>query len=336
MRSQKENMDPQEAVDEYIESRRHESAASTLQNYSYRLARFTEFCARAEIEELSELNGRVIEKYKQDRVERGGVNSVTLEQQLRTFRHFIKWCESNEFVEEGLAGKMMIPGTTPVERVRNDAIGGDRAREIVEHMRKFEYATRRHIVFELLWETGMRTGALRSLDVRDWRANEGYLELHHRPKTDTPLKLKERGERNITVSDDELIQAINDWIHQKRPDVKDSFGRKPLLPTREGRVSKNTVRHDVYTVVQPCRYRGKCPHDEEISECKFRKHAKRSKCPSSIYPHAIRSGAVSEHLNQDVPKEIVAERANMSQETLDRHYDERTREEKRKRREEYL
>jgi hypothetical protein len=55
-----------------------------------------------------------------------------------------------------------------------------------------------------------------------------------------------------------------------------------------------------------------------------------------MYPHAIRSGSVTAHLNRDVPKEIVSERANMSEKTLEQHYDERTKSEKRKRREKYL
>lgn len=321
------------ATEEYIEAQKHNSAESTVQNYTYRLKQFLEFCERAGLEETEELDGRKIEKYKRDRVERDDVNPVTLQQQMRTFRHFIKWCEANELVDDGLADRMIIPGTTPEQRVRNDALDTERAENIIEYLVKFEWATKPHLVFHILWETGMRLGCLRALDVDDWCPGEpGYLVARHRPRTGTPLKLKEEGERHITVTDERLADALDDYIAQRRPDVTDDYGREPLLATEYGRPSKGTLRETIYKVVQPCRYSGECPHGEEIEVCSMRKHGQRSKCPSSVYPHAIRSGAITEHLNQDVPKEIVSERTNVSQRVLDRHYDERSEEEKRERR----
>ena len=344
-------MEPKIAVEEYIESRKYEGAAkSTLNNYSYRLKRFTEFCALEDLDGMEMVSGRTVEMFKKYRVEEGDVNSVTLEQQLRTLHHFLNWCEANELVDDGLADRMLIPNATPEQRVRHNALAAERAEEILEHLQKFEYASRRHIIFHILWHTGMRTGGLRALDVDDFEkvveelpANADadqrvsyVLKLRHRPESDTPLKLKQDGERNITVADDNLAESIEDWIENKRPDVEDGYGREPLIATKAGRAAHNTIRTDVYTVVQPCRYTNGCPHNRELNDCENRKHGKRAGCPSSIYPHAIRSGAITEHLNKDVPKEIVSERANVSQEILDEHYDERTLEEKRERRLKYL
>jgi len=337
-------MNPKEAIEEYIEVRKYENPAkSTINNYSYRLSRFVEFCERAGIEDMEFVTGRTVEKFKKDRVERDDVNPVTLEQQLRTLHHFLEWCEANEFIEDGVADRMMIPGATPEEQVRHDAIDADRAREIVDYLQKFEYASRQHIVFHLLWHTGMRIGAVRAIDVDDFNRVENpdgtvshNLTLRHRPASETPLKLDGGGERNVTIADETLVEALGDWIEHNRPGVEDDYGREPLIATHEGRASKGTIRHDIYTVVQPCRYRKECPHGKEISDCEWRHHGKRSKCPSSTYPHAIRSGAVTEHLNEDIPKEIVSGRANMSVEILEKHYDERTQEERRKRREDYL
>lgn len=334
-------MHPKEALEEYIESKKYSSEAeATIQNYSYRLKRFVEFCERAGIEEISDVTGRTAEKFRQARLKNPDVNPYTAEQQMRTFRQFLRWCESNGFVEAGTAEKVIIPNSDAPDRVRNEAISAERANEIVDWLNKYEYATRKHIVFHTLWETSMRIGSLRALDVYDFRDREEegspVLGVRHRPEAGTPLKQKEEGQRNITVTDDRLVEAIHDWVEKRHPKVEDEHGRMPLIGTSHGRAHLNTIRSDIYRVVQPCRYRGSCPHNKIISECEYRENDSLSGCPSSIYPHAIRSGAITAHLNEDIPKEIVSERANTSEGVLEQHYDERTLEEKRKRRERYL
>jgi site-specific recombinase XerD len=329
-------MEPRKAVENYTETQKHSKAKSTVSNYEYRLERFLEFAEKYEIEEMEQVTGRVVEQYKKDRIDSGEVNPVTLEQQLRTFRQFLRWCESNELVEHGVAEHMLIPGTQKEERVRHNAMNPDRAEEILKHQERFNYASRQHVVFYLLWNTGMRGGSLRALDVDDWHSEKEFLSVRHRPETDTPLKLKEGGERNITITDEELRDVLDDWIEHNRPPVKSAGGREPLIATSNGRAAKGTIRSDVYRVVQPCRYSNECPHGREINDCEARKHDHMFECPSSIYPHAIRSGAITEHLNDDVPKEIVSERTNVSKDILDEHYDERSLEERRERRKKYL
>jgi site-specific recombinase XerD len=333
-------MHPKEAVNEYIEQKKYGSASSTITNYRYRLKRFLEYCAEASITKISDVTPRVCEQYKQSRLKNPEVNAVTLEQQMRTFRQFIEWCESNEFVKDGTTDKILIPQIEDRDQeVRHEALDADRADQIIEWLMKHRYATRQHIAFHTLWHTSVRLGSLRALDLQDFtRVADGgaVLEFRHRPETETPLKLKSGGERDITITDDRLSEAIEDYIQYERPPVEDSHGREPLIATTQGRPALGTLRSDVYTVVQPCRYTGECPHGEEIGGCEMRTYGKRASCPSSVYPHALRSGSVTDHLNRDVPKEIVSERANMSEATLDQHYDERTKDEKRRRREKYL
>lgn len=52
--------------------------------------------------------------------------------------------------------------------------------------------------------------------------------------------------------------------------------------------------------------------------------------------HPIRRSAITHHLSEDVPKEIVSERMSVSTDVLDLHYDAHTKEEKRQNRERYL
>ena len=64
------------------------------------------------------------------------------------------------------------------------------AKQLLEYLRQFEFATRTHALIEVLWHTGIRIGAAYSLDVEDYDREEQYLQLHHRPETGTQLKNK--------------------------------------------------------------------------------------------------------------------------------------------------
>jgi hypothetical protein len=61
-----------------------------------------------------------------------------------------------------------------------------------------------------------------------------------------------------------------------------------------------------------------------------------SLCPSSVSPHAIRRGAITHHLNSDVPETAVGDRANVSQGVLEKHYDQRSKRDKMEQRREHL
>jgi integrase len=143
------------------------------------------------------------------------------------------------------------------------------AEAVLGYMQKFEYSSRNHVLLELLWHTAVRTGSLRALDVEDNYPEEQYLEVLHRPDTETPLKNKSNGERLIALSD-HLCSVLDDWISTKRKDVTDEYGRSPLLS-------------------KPCIYGDGCPHDRDLDECEARRSAHKHDCPSSRSPHAIRA-----------------------------------------------
>ena len=261
---------------------------------------------------------------------------MTLENHLRTFRVFVWWCESNEAVEPGVAEKIIIPKVSASEKVRDELVTYEEAEAIIDYLNRFEYGSRNHIIFHLLWHTGMRRGTLHALDVDDWHPSEGFLAVRHRPESDTPLKLKEEGERNITVADDRLATALNDYIEHNRYDVTDDHGREPLLTSSGDRLHGSSIQYAIYKVTRPCYYTGKCPHDREIEDCEATTSEGYPKCPSSVSPHPVRRGAITAHLNRNIPKEIASGRMSVSVDTLEEHYDARSMEEKRRNRERHL
>lgn len=182
----------------------------------------------------------------------------------------------------------------------------------------------------------MRRGALYGLDVDDWYSSDGFLSVRHRPETGTPLKLQDDGERNITVTDDRLAQGLDDYIAHNRQSVTDDCGRHPLLTSSEGRRSANSIQHLVYRVSRPCYYGHECPHGRDPDDCEATSSDAYSKCPSSLSPHPIRRSSITHHLDRDVPKEIASERMSVSVDTLEEHYDARTKEQKRMNRRDFL
>ena len=331
-----EPLHPQEAVEQYLASREHDASQSTIQNHRYRLKQFLDWADEQEFENMNEMTGRKAEQFKSWRIATCDINSVTLENHLRTFRVFVRWCESVEAVEEGTANKILVPRVSQGEKVREEFVDQEAAEEIIDYLARFEWASLSHIIFHTLWHTGMRRGALHSLDVSDWNSSDGYLTLRHRPETDTPLKLKEDGERNVTVADDRLAQALDDYLARNRHDVTEEHRREPLLTSRQGRLQKSTIQRHVYKTTRPCIYTGECPHDRDPDVCEATESSKYTKCPSSLSPHPVRRGAITAHLNGNVPKEIASERMSVSVDTLEEHYDARSNEEKRLNRKGYL
>jgi site-specific recombinase XerD len=329
-------MEPEEAVEQYLASRKHDTTQSTQQNHRYRLTRFLEWCEEVGFEDMNDLTGRKAEQYKNYRITEGGINQMTLQNQLRTFRMFVRWCEANEAVEPDVSEKILIPTVSKSEQARDEHVDTETAEEIIEYLSRFEWASLTHIVFHTLWHTGARRGALRALDVSDWHSEERYLAVRHRPESDTPLKLKEEGERNVTITNDLLTEALDDYIQHNRHEVEDDYGRDPLLTTTHGRPTVGSIQRRVYKVTRPCFYAGECPHNRDIDDCEGTEYDGYSKCPSSLSPHPVRRGAITEHLNENVPKEVASERMSVSVDVLDQHYDARSKEEKRQNREQFL
>jgi hypothetical protein len=145
----------------------------------------------------------------------------------------------------------------------------------------------------------------------------------HRPETDTPLKNKQRGERVIALTE-QTVEVLESYIQYSRLPMTDDHGREPLFTTKNGRVAKSTLRTWIYAAQLPCFHSNDCPHGENIVECDYNGDRQGHQCPSTARPHSIRRGGVTKFLTDGIPETAVGDRADMSKDVLDEHYDARS------------
>lgn len=329
-----EPIEPRTAVQMYLDERRQEVADATLQAHDYRLRQFVAWCEDQSIDNLNEISGRELHRFRIKRRDEDGLATATMKGQLATLRAFLRFCATIEAVDPKLDEKIILPTTTE-EDARNEMLPVDRAREILSHLEQYEYGTLKHALMEVLWHTGIRAGASRGLDIDDYSPDDRHLVLAHTPAEDTPLKNGTQGERLVAVSE-RVSSTLDDWIEVHHPKTTDKFGRTPLFATNHGRISRNHVRSLIYQVTRPCSYTGDCPHDRDLNECPGLDNSRPYNCPSSLSPHPIRRGAITYHLQQDTPEQVVSDRMDVSSDILDRHYDQRSLQEKMRQRRRYL
>ncbi len=327
-----EPITPQEAVDLYVSHRELEVSKKTLQNHKYRLNAFVEWCHEAGVDNLNDLSGRDIHRYRVWRQQ--DVNIVTLRGQLATLRVFLEFCASIDAVEPGMRERVKIPDVDRGDEARDIMLEPERAQKLLSYLERYNRASRQHVIIAVLWHTGIRLGSLRAIDLDDYEPDGQCIWLRHRPESDTPLKNQKPAERAMAL-DDYYCDIVDEYIRFHRHDVVDDHGREPLVTSDNGRLSGGQIRSEVYRLTQPCIY-ADCPHDRDPNECEARFYGHYSQCPSSISPHAIRRGSVTHQLREDVPEKIVSGRYDVSSDILDRHYDRRTDREKMEQRRDFI
>jgi integrase len=330
-----EPIDSQTALELYLADKSNDLAAASLRAHKYRLGHFVRWCNEQNLTNLNDLTGRRLHEYRLWRRNEGDLSKVSEKTQMDTLRVFVRWLESMDGVETDLSEKVLSPTITPKENARDVMLDADRAEDVLTHLEKYEYATLQHVSTALMWHTMMRVGAVHALDLSDYNPSDQYIEVNHRPDTGTAIKNKEDGERLVALSK-RICELLNDWIDDRRPDTVDDYERKPLLTTSQGRAHKTTLRDYVYRYTRPCVYGEICPHDRDPAECVATERDHASKCPSSVSPHAIRRGSITNSLNEDMPEKVVSDRANVSQAVIDQHYDRRTEREKMEQRRKFI
>lgn len=323
--SELEPLTPSKALKLYLRDRESELSKQTHRTHRGRIQFFIDWCESDGIQNLNELTGRDLRRYKIHRS--ADVETVTVKSYMDTLRVFLRFCSDIDAVDSELPDKVQSPSLERNEGAKTAHIDSERAKEILQHLRKYQYASVKHVVFEILWHTSIRRGALLSIDLRDWYPDERYFEINHRPEKGTPLKNGESGERPVSVND-AVATVIQDWIRENRHDVVDEYGRKPLITSKYGRIHGQTVQKYVYMVTRPCYY-SDCPHDRIPDDCEATENADAShKCPSSHPPHNIRRSSITHFLREGASKDHVSDRSDVSGEVLEEHYNQMTEQEK--------
>lgn len=330
-----EPLAPRQAKEMYQQERTGEVSERTLQAHHYRLKHFIRWCEQEGIDNMNDVTGRKLHEYRLWRKDDGDLSAVSLRTQLETLRVFIKFCETIDAVPQDLHDKILLPTLSNGDEQRDEILRTEQAEDVIEYLRRFEYASRTHVVLELLWHTGMRLGSLRSIDLKDIDREEQRLRVRHRPGTETSLKNGSEGERMIALRGD-VCEMLDDWIDHQRPAQEGEQGRAPLLTTSQGRIAGTTIRETVYKATRPCYYGDGCPHNRDPDKCEGTEYGYHSRCPSSVSPHSVRRGSITHHLTKDVPEKVVSDRMNVGQDVLDKHYDKRSEEVKVEQRREYL
>ena len=100
-------LDPAIAKQMYLNERRYEVADATLQSHGYRLERFVEWCEQSDIDNLNELFGRDIHRFRVKRRNEDELATATMKGQLATLRMFLHFCASIDAVRSGLDEKII-------------------------------------------------------------------------------------------------------------------------------------------------------------------------------------------------------------------------------------
>ncbi|WP_049987979.1 site-specific integrase [Halobellus rufus] len=329
---------PSVAKDIYLQQRWDDLSDATRQTHGYRIQAFVDWLDEQGITSMAEVDGLTIHNYRVDRRENDDLKKVSLQGQISTIRQFLRVLASVEAADAEVAEKILLPTVRKGEDVNEELLETARARTLLEYLDRYQYASREHVELLLMWRLSARRGGIRALDLRDFDDDDEtpVLKFRHRPESDTPLKNGKWSERDCLVKSEKLAQVLRDYIDGPRRRTFDDYDRAPLLTTQYGRVALGTIKQDMYRITRPCKYGVECPHDHDPEECDAARHDGASTCPSSRSPHKIRTGSLTAHLDAGTPKAVLSDRADATEDTLDRHYDQASKREQMLRRKDFI
>lgn len=322
---------------DFLQYKKQTQKESTARAYKFPTKDFIQYCEKGGVSVTGDISRRNITKWIDQR--RQEVKPVTVHNNAKHVRVFLKWMARREYVGWDLHEKMEIPNVPEDEDVNQQVLREGHAETVLEYLDTYHYASTYHALFYTLWHTGCRISGAIALDLNDLEVNahdDNILKFRNRNAEGTPLKNKNKGERDVTISDG-LANVLSDYINSPREPCEDEYGRKPLFTVPSGRLYRQRAYKNIVAFTRPCVCGEKCPLNREIESCEAAQDKEQApSCPESVSLHPVRKGAITHHINEGWPKEALSERVDVSVEVLEKHYDFRTNERKRQNRREFL
>jgi site-specific recombinase XerD len=330
---------PDAALEYYLDARRYDLRETTLRSHGSRLRSFIDWLKDNGVDNMNEVDLRTVHEYRvykrEDNGENDPCNSVTMQGQVSTIRRFLDHLVDIDAVHESVPDRIRLPKVDGDES-SDTKLDSGRASAILDFLRSYRYASPQHVTLLLMWRTSARRGGVRALDLEDFHTDDNALAFRHRPETGTPLKNGSNGERDVYLTD-RAATVIMDYIESpNRHNVIDEHDRQPLITTEYGRPSLTTYQNWIYKITRPCVIGEPCPHDKDTDTCEFLSHNRASGCPSSVSPHAVRTGSITALRDAGTPRQVVSDRGDVSEKVLEKHYDKASKRQKMRRRREHL
>lgn len=198
---------PRKARKDFLKSKRQSIKESAARSYKYPTRHFVEYLEENGIEAMSDVDGYLLEQWKFDRAE-DNIADITLQDSVKKVRVFIDWCGSMEIVDESLYEKIQVPDVSEEETVSADILPKERADKILQHLERYQYASRTHALFTFLWHTGCRISGAIAVDVGDYKPASNHVKFRNRPEQGTPLKNDHKSERNVNLSSEVIDRVV--------------------------------------------------------------------------------------------------------------------------------
>jgi len=313
-------------------SRRQDRSPATRAQYKRTIPRFIDFATDHEVTTPEGISPDLLDQYI-DALQATHDSDATILTHTKNVRGWLRWLNNRSHCPERVY-RILDKDELGVEpSARDEVLPTKVANTILQRLRQQRRGSLKHAVLELLWNAALRIGGLHSLDLQDFDPENNELRVRHRPEQGTRLKNGSQnhgrgggdGERNILL-DDAATQALVLYTQYERQEVTDTHGRDPLFTTSQGRASQSTLRRTVYEATS-CRWH---PPNSDAPDCDGDCDPDAAVCPYSYYPHAIRRGAIVHHLSGGLRTDLASQRFDVSIQTLEKHYDPRS---KRRRRE---
>lgn len=329
----------QKARRDFLQYKQQTQKESTARAYKYPTKDFIQYCEKVGVSITGNVSKRNITKWIDQR--RNEVKPITVHNNAKHVRVFLKWMAQRELVEWDLHEKMEIPSVPEDQDVNQQVLREGHAESVLDYLDTYHYASVYHSIFYTMWHTGCRISGIMSLDLEDFEPSshdDNILKFRNRKDTGTPLKNGNTGERDVTISDG-LTAVLQDYISSRREQSTEEGDREPLftVPQSGSRIYRQRAYRNVVAVTRPCVSGENCPHNRDIDECEAAQQKENApSCPSSVSNHPVRKGSITNHINEGWPKEALSERVDVGVDVLEKHYDFRTNERKRQNRREFL